>query len=375
MSLRLAAADRQAARGGARRRARRAARRRRRSSPRARPPSCCSTCRSRPRRARRRAPRRRGAERWCAHHPFPTCFVCGPDRAAATGCGIFPGALDGGPLRGRLDSGRLARRRRRPRAAGVRLGRARLPHQRAGGQLRRAGPPIVLGAADRAARLPGAGRASRTRSCPGRSDRRAQAAHAACALFDSTGGCMCASQRALDRAEGSSLRAMATPLPHLSVLRGHLRPRGRRSRDGDVTSVRGDERGRVQPRLHLPEGASGSSSCTRTPTASAPRWSRRDGELCEATWDEAFAEIDRRLTPILDEHGRNAVAVYLGNPNAHNLSALTLRPRAAAGARHAEHLLAPARSTRCPSRCPPGLMFGAMLQRARSRTSTAPTTC
>ncbi|MEA2124844.1 MAG: hypothetical protein QOI80_1626, partial [Solirubrobacteraceae bacterium] len=46
---------------------------------------------------------------------------------------------------------------------------------------------------------------------------------------------------------------------------------------------------------------------------------RRDGELVEATWDEAFEEIDRRLTPLLAEHGRNAVAVYIGNPNAHNL--------------------------------------------------------
>ena len=40
------------------------------------------------------------------------------------------------------------------------------------------------------------------------------------------------------------------------------------------------------------------------------------------SWDDAFAEIDRRLGPMLEEHGRDAVAVYLGNPNAHNLDAL-----------------------------------------------------
>ncbi len=39
------------------------------------------------------------------------------------------------------------------------------------------------------------------------------------------------------------------------------------------------------------------------------------------TWDEAFAEIDRRLGPIQAEHGRNAVALYLGNPNVHNAGA------------------------------------------------------
>src|SRR5829696_7865243 len=53
---------------------------------------------------------------------------------------------------------------------------------------------------------------------------------------------------------------------------------------------------------------------------------RRDGELVEASWDEAFEEIDRRLPPILDQHGRNAVAVYFGNPNAHNLSAIVYGP-------------------------------------------------
>src|SRR5690349_8918601 len=40
----------------------------------------------------------------------------------------------------------------------------------------------------------------------------------------------------------------------------------------------------------------------------------------EVSWDEAFAEIERRLVPLTDEHGRDSVAVYLGNPNAHNLA-------------------------------------------------------
>ena len=31
-------------------------------------------------------------------HPFPTCFTCGPDRAAGDGLRIFPGPLPGGEL-------------------------------------------------------------------------------------------------------------------------------------------------------------------------------------------------------------------------------------------------------------------------------------
>jgi len=34
-----------------------------------------------------------GYERWSAHHPFPGCFVCGPDRVAGDGMRIFPGPL------------------------------------------------------------------------------------------------------------------------------------------------------------------------------------------------------------------------------------------------------------------------------------------
>ena len=48
---------------------------------------------------------------------------------------------------------------------------------------------------------------------------------------------------------------------------------------------------------------------------------KRDGRFEEATYDEAFAEIERRLLPILEAHGRDSAAIYLGNPNAHNLGA------------------------------------------------------
>ncbi len=46
---------------------------------------------------------------------------------------------------------------------------------------------------------------------------------------------------------------------------------------------------------------------------------KRDGELVESTWDEAFEHIQAHLLPILEQHGRDACAIYLGNPNVHNL--------------------------------------------------------
>ncbi len=53
---------------------------------------------------------------------------------------------------------------------------------------------------------------------------------------------------------------------------------------------------------------------------------RRDGVLVEVGWDEAWVEVDRLLGPYL-AGDRNAIGVYLGNPNVHNLGhAIFLRP-------------------------------------------------
>lgn len=47
---------------------------------------------------------------------------------------------------------------------------------------------------------------------------------------------------------------------------------------------------------------------------------RRGDDFVEATWAEAFEEIEQRLRPVIDAHGLEAVAVYFGNPVAHNFS-------------------------------------------------------
>ena len=90
----------------------------------------------------------------------------------------------------------------------------------------------------------------------------------------------------------------------------------------EVVSVRGDA-GDVFSQGFICPKAYGIKQLHEDPDRLTTPLVRRGGELVEAGWDEAFEEIDRRLSPILAEHGRNAVAVYLGNPNAHNLSALT----------------------------------------------------
>jgi anaerobic selenocysteine-containing dehydrogenase len=87
---------------------------------------------------------------------------------------------------------------------------------------------------------------------------------------------------------------------------------------------------------------------------------RRDGELVEATWEEAFAEIERRLPPILEAHGRDSVGVYLGNPSAHNLSAV-LYGRVLLKALGTKNIFSASTVDQMPKQVSAGLMFGHLL--------------
>jgi anaerobic selenocysteine-containing dehydrogenase len=89
--------------------------------------------------------------------------------------------------------------------------------------------------------------------------------------------------------------------------------------DDRVTAVRGDADDVFSRGYLCPKGATIGELEADPDRLSTPRV-RRDGRLVEATWDEAYAEIARRLPPILQEQGPDAVAIYLGNPNVHNLS-------------------------------------------------------
>jgi anaerobic selenocysteine-containing dehydrogenase len=130
--------------------------------------------------------------------------------------------------------------------------------------------------------------------------------------------------------------------------------------DGDrVTSVRGDRedvfsRGFICPKAH------GLKELHEDPDRLTTPLVRRDGELREASWDEAFEEIDRRLSPILAEHGRNALAVYVGNPSAHNLSYLTFGP-VLLRALGTQNLFSASTVDQMPKQVAAGLMFGHLL--------------
>ncbi|MEM9036873.1 MAG: molybdopterin-dependent oxidoreductase [Actinomycetota bacterium] len=86
---------------------------------------------------------------------------------------------------------------------------------------------------------------------------------------------------------------------------------------------------------------------------------RRGGELVEVTWEEAFAEIADRLAPILDEHGRESLGIYIGNPNAHNLGSMVFLRNVVSAAGTKKRFSAGSVDQR-PKEVSSGLMFGSV---------------
>ena len=73
--------------------------------------------------------------------------------------------------------------------------------------------------------------------------------------------------------------------------------------------------------------ASRSATCTTTPTGCGVRYAgptgRRPTTWVEIGWDEALDLVADGLAGAVNRHGRDAVGVYLGNPNAHSLGFAT----------------------------------------------------
>ncbi|HEY4677436.1 MAG TPA: molybdopterin-dependent oxidoreductase, partial [Candidatus Angelobacter sp.] len=87
---------------------------------------------------------------------------------------------------------------------------------------------------------------------------------------------------------------------------------------------------------------------------------KRDGRFVEATWEEAFAEIERRLPPIIAKHGTDSVALTLGNPIVHKLALLLYAPRLGR-ALGSKNVFSASTLDQMPKHLSCGLMFGDFL--------------
>ncbi|MGW4979702.1 molybdopterin oxidoreductase family protein [Streptomyces mirabilis] len=92
-----------------------------------------------------------------------------------------------------------------------------------------------------------------------------------------------------------------------------------------VTGARGDRDDVFSKGFICPKGASfgaadGDPDRLRTPLV------RTDGELREATWQEAFDAIAAGLGPIVEQYGPHALGIVLGNPNVHTMAGALYPP-------------------------------------------------
>lgn len=95
--------------------------------------------------------------------------------------------------------------------------------------------------------------------------------------------------------------------------------------DGRITDVRGDEsdplsRGHICPKaVALRDLQDDPDRLTQPVRRTADGWQ-------ELPWTEAYELVAAKLAEAQTEHGKDAVGIYLGNPNVHSLGAMTHMP-------------------------------------------------
>jgi anaerobic selenocysteine-containing dehydrogenase len=126
--------------------------------------------------------------------------------------------------------------------------------------------------------------------------------------------------------------------------------------DDEVVRIRGDRDDVFSRGFICPKGSS-LKQLHNDPDRLRRPLIRRNGAFVEASWDAALDLVAERLQPLLAEHGRDAVAVYLGNPNVHNMSGLIYN-RALLKMLGSKNVFSASTVDQMPKHVSSGLMFG-----------------
>lgn len=127
-------------------------------------------------------------------------------------------------------------------------------------------------------------------------------------------------------------------------------------RDGAVALVRGD-RADVHSGGFLCPKATALKDLQHDPDRLRRPLVRRNGEFVEVDFDEAFAEVEARLLPALERHGRGAAGLVIGNPTVHR-TGLVLYALALADALGSPNVFSAASLDQMPKHLACGAMFG-----------------
>ncbi len=128
------------------------------------------------------------------------------------------------------------------------------------------------------------------------------------------------------------------------------------TRQGRVISIRGDTQDVFSAGYVCPKGVA-LKDLHEDPDRLRTPLIKRDGVHVPATWDEAFAEIERRLPAVIALNGRDATASVVGNPAAHKIGLVGYFGKLAR-ALGSKNVFSASTLDQMPKQLASGLMFG-----------------
>jgi anaerobic selenocysteine-containing dehydrogenase len=123
-----------------------------------------------------------------------------------------------------------------------------------------------------------------------------------------------------------------------------------------VTGARGDRDDVFSKGFICPKGAAFGAADGDPDRLRAPLV-REDGELREATWEEAFDAVAAGLRSVVERHGPHALGVVLGNPNVHTMAG-ALYPPVLLGALRTHSVFTASTVDQMPKHVSSGLLYG-----------------
>ena len=127
-------------------------------------------------------------------------------------------------------------------------------------------------------------------------------------------------------------------------------------KDSQVTHIRGDMEDVFSKGFICPKGST-LKQLHDDPDRLLTPMIKRDGVHVQATWAEAWSVVDAGLNRVIKNFGRESIGTYLGNPGAHNLSALTFN-RVLLQAIGSRQRFSASTVDQIPKQVSSGLMFG-----------------
>ncbi|WP_410655431.1 molybdopterin-dependent oxidoreductase [Amycolatopsis sp. lyj-112] len=125
---------------------------------------------------------------------------------------------------------------------------------------------------------------------------------------------------------------------------------------GLVSSIRGDDKDPFSQGFLCPKGATLGALDEDPDRLRVPKV-RENGQWRDADWDEAFRLVDEGFKKVVEAHGRDAVAVYFGNPTFHTMAGFAYR-RPLTESLGTRNVFSAATIDQMPKHVSSGMLFG-----------------